>query len=515
MRWPWTKQPQPKPERIEVPHGISAAQAEKLLSVVVSRKTVLEPYRPPRGVLPKGLTIDAIHSSLVQDASMDLAINPMELAGLVNAALIFPGYPYLCELAQQAEYRNISGRLASEMTRKWIKLRSSSSEDKSERIKELSAWMRKMKLQQVFREGVNFDGLMGRAQVFCDVGMMTSDEVKTQLLFSNAKVNPDHPVKGFRLVEPIWTYPYRYNSSDPLRADFYRPESWFVMGQEVHDTRLLMFQSRPVPDLFKPAYNFGGISLSQLATSAVNNYLSTREDVRELIHTMRQPVLKTNMNAFLGGAPGGEDQLTLRVASFTGMRSNHSLCVINNDSSNPEEVTQVNTPLSGLDQLVTQTLEHMAAPAQMPLVVLRGITPGGLNASSEGEIRIWYDWVHDQQESMMREPLERALQLGMLSLWGEVDAGITFDFEPLFQLNGKDLARVREQDANSATAYVTMGAVDSHEVRRKLASDPDSGFDGLDVDDPNFKPTPMPTATKKPGAGPAEEAAEANVEGAL
>jgi len=493
------------------PRGISRAEAERLLGSSKA-KQLLTPYTPPHGVLPKGQTVDSIHRALAKDAAMDLTIDPRQWAGLVDSALVFPGYPYLCELAQQSEYRNMSGRLASEMTRKWIKLRSSSNEDKGERIKELNAWQRKMRLQHVFREGTNFDGLMGRAQVFCDVGNMTSDEVKTQLLFSSAKVNPKHQVKGFRLIEPIWTYPYRYNSSDPLRPDFYRPESWFVMGQEVHNTRLLMFKSRDVPDLFKPAYNFGGVSLSQLATSAVSNYLDTRENVRELIRTMRQSVLKTNMAAFLGG--GSSDSLLNRVQTFIGMRANNSLAVISNDTQSPEELTQVNTPLSGLDQLVTQTLEHMAAPSMEPLVVLRGITPGGLNASSEGEIRIWYDWVHDQQESMMREPLERALQLGMLSLWGEIDEDITFDFEPLFQLNGKDLARVREQDANSATAYVTMGAIEPQEVRENLASNPESGFNNIDADR-KVKPTAMPTPTKVNGSGAAEEAAEANVEGNL
>lgn len=41
-------------------------------------------------------------------------------------------------------------------------------------------------------------------------------------------------LKGLRVFEPIWTYPGMYNSTDPLRRDFYQPQTWFVMNRQVH-----------------------------------------------------------------------------------------------------------------------------------------------------------------------------------------------------------------------------------------------------------------------------------------
>jgi len=35
-------------------------------------------------------------------------------------------------------------------------------------------------------------------------------------------------------VEPIRTYPKDYNSANPLRPDYYCPQSWYVMGTAVH-----------------------------------------------------------------------------------------------------------------------------------------------------------------------------------------------------------------------------------------------------------------------------------------
>lgn len=58
-----------------------------------------------------------------------------------------------------------------------------------------------------------------------------------------------------------------YNADNPLSDDFYRPSEWYVMGKTVHASRMIDLISRPVPDMLKPAYNFGGLSLVQIAES--------------------------------------------------------------------------------------------------------------------------------------------------------------------------------------------------------------------------------------------------------
>jgi hypothetical protein len=61
--------------------------------------------------------------------------------------------------------------------------------------------------------------------------------------------------------------------------DFYRPTVWFVMAKKVHASRFLQFCSFPVPDILKPAYLFGGVSLLQMIKPYVDNWLESRQDV--------------------------------------------------------------------------------------------------------------------------------------------------------------------------------------------------------------------------------------------
>ena len=58
----------------------------------------------------------------------------------------------------------------------------------------------------------------------------------------------------------------------------------------------------------------------------------------------------------------------------------------------------MSAPLGTLDALQAQSQEQLASVSGIPLVELLGITPAGLNASSEGELKAYYGRIHDDQE---------------------------------------------------------------------------------------------------------------------
>jgi len=122
----------------------------------------------------------------------------------------------------------------------------------------------------------------------------------------------------------------------------------------------------------------------------------------------------------------------------------------------------------------------MAAPCHIPLIKLLGITPSGLNSSSDSEIRVFYDYVHAMQEALFTDPLEIILKVIQLDLFGEIDSNITFDYEPLYALDGEALARVRKSDADTAQVLIHGGVISAGEERLRLVGDPNSGYQGLD-----------------------------------
>ena len=390
----------------------------------------------------------------------------------------FIGYPRLAELAQISEYRSVSETTANEMTRQWIKIKSVGEEDNSEAIKQIEECYERLNVRDVFRKAIETDGLFGRGQIL--VQIKDHDGKLANPLLLTEKTIAKGSLKALVNIEPMWTTPAPYNAIDPTLPDFYKPKAWYVMAQEIHASRLFTLISRPVPDMLKPAYNFGGVSMTQLMMPYVERWLRTVDSVSDLLHSFSLSGIKTDMSAILSGSDDGDTNIMLRAELYNRLRDNRGLMLLSKDE---EEFFQFNTPLSGLDALLAQSQEQMAAPSHTPLVKLLGITPSGLNASTEGEIAVYYDHIRAMQENLLRDPLDKLLKLVQLHLFGKVNDNITFDFVPLQQMSETELSTIRKSDTDRDVAYIQAGVVSAEEVRARLAAEPDSGYNGIDVED--------------------------------
>jgi hypothetical protein len=489
------------------PLKISRAAVDRFESMRPSGKPAVNPFvlpRPAPGVCPA-----ADSPLMAQDAYPTSQVNSVYSwagsteHGLWSEGIGFMGYPYLAALAQRPEYRHPSEVMAEEMTRKWIVLRASG-EEKNDKIKKLTAAMERFKLREAFRDATELEGLMGLAFIYPDFGDEDdAAELATKLTISSGKIAKGS-LKRFTVIDPTWCSPNTYNSNNPLDPTFFRPQNWWVMGRVVHTSRLLTILSRPVPDILKPAYNFGGMSLSQMLKPYVDNWLRTRQSVSDLLNAFTVFTFETDMQSILGGGNGGD--IDARIAMFTAMRNNMGLMTID---KNAEALSNVSAPLGTLDHLQAQSQEHMAAPARIPLVKLFGITPSGLNASSDGEIRTFYDSVKGRQERVYATALKTALDILQLNEFGSIDPGITFEFVSLWQLDEAAEAAVRKTKADEFAVFMDGGVVAPEEVRDVLATDPKSPFYGLSGPPPEPPEEPDDDAPGSEGETAREPRAEA------
>ncbi len=449
-------------------------------------KSYTFPVKPPElmpGVAPAGVAAPVM--------SMDA--NPYTFAAQQFPGGGFPGFAYLSQLATRAEFRQMASALATELTREWLEFTSKQDDDTdtAEKIKLIEAEFKRLNVRAAIQTGAEHDCYFGRAQIFLEIA---GADRSTPLI-----LDPRTIKKGsFTRIVPVdavWTTPAGYNALDPVAPDFYKPSKWFMLGQEVHASRLMTVVSRPLPDILKPAYNFAGMSLSQLAEPYVDNWLRTRQSVSDLLNNFSITALATSMDQVLQGEDDGADLMS-RAELFTATRSNKGLMLLDKER---EELVQVNTPLSGLHELQAQSQEQMCSVSRMPAIVLTGISPSGLNASSDGEIRIFYDWVAAQQEAHWREPLEVILKAVQLSLFGEIDPDIGFTFTPLYQMTPKEESEIRLSDSQADCAYIAAGVVDPSEVRERLARDPNSGYQSLDTS-VELVPPVAPTGEEDPAA---------------
>lgn len=482
-----------KPEKgVGIHHSVLRAAGE--------RNVVYREFKAPSlmpGVVPSALpTDDPAHLGSYVALDSEFVAPTYAYANNAHCGLGFPGYAYLAELSQRSEYRAPSETIASEMTREFCKIISKGKatagnkdtdgdgdKDSDDKIEQLVEALETFKVRDHLCKVAELDGQFGRGQMYVDIDYGTRDQDETDqlpLLVDSATIKKGS-LKGFKVIEPIWTTPFSYNATDPRKEDFYKPKAWFVLGKRVHHTRLLTFIMREVPDILKPAYNFGGLSMTQLMESSVFKWLRTSNSISDLIHNFSVMVLKTDMTDILSGKPDKPGGLMDRAALFIAGRDNQGLTVLDMAK---EDLGAVNVPLAGLDKLQAQSQEQQAAPCHIPLVKLLGVTPTGLNASSEGEIKVFYDFVRACQQKFFNENLNIILQILQLHLFGEIDDAISFEWVSLTAPTVKELSEIRKSNAETDAIYIDKGVISPDETRKKVNADPDSGYSNLSGDAP-------------------------------
>ncbi|GBR70982.1 phage portal protein [Gluconobacter kanchanaburiensis] len=480
-------------------------------------REAFDPYKPPKGVrgyAPEALAMDSGNLEAVADMGGWAATAAPVLRDYFEDGLAFLGYPQLAQMAQRAEYRKPCEVIAREATREWIEFRSDKqgadvdeNDGAAKRIAEIEKEFERLNVRRVIRTHVLHGLLYGLGHVWIGIkGVPLTTDGQSVPLVIGDKGMAKGSLERLANIEPIWTTPNSYNANNPLAPDFYRPNNWWVLGTMVDSSRLLTTILYPVSQILAPAFNFGGQSLTQLLRAYVHNYLATRNSTATIVRNFSKLVLKTDMtgNIQTDIGPGMDAQpmpygdvdmasVQGRAAYMQDVSEGQGTIVVDKER---EDASIIATPLSGLDSLQAQAMEAMASIPGIPLVKLFGIQPQGLNASSEGEIRVFYDEVSAFQEAHIRPSLQRIFEAVQIHLWGKIDPDLSFTFVPLWQMDEKELAEIEKIKADLVALLITAGVIAPEEAREQQATDERSIFRGVNLSGPPPEP---PEPEQMPG----------------
>lgn len=421
------------------------------------------------------------------DGAMDAAFSgnivPNFEWSAVSSFANFVGYGVLQQLSQDALIRLCIQTRTDEMLRAWIDIKC----EDEKRKETLEGEIVRMGLKDTLSNALTTMGLMGGAFIYIDTGHDKAEEILNKTKNSGEFKND----VSFRVIDPIFTTPQSFNASDPLKDDFYKPSVFFIMGTAVHKSRLIRLVENEVPDLLKPSYNFFGIAQAQLLSDYVTHFRKNREEVNALLHKFSTSFIKTDLGAqlFSGKTWGPVSQ---RVSFFAKYRDNSGVGLLDKEK---EDFIQVNTPITGLTDIVRQSLEFVVSINQSGVVKTLGYSPAGFNATGESDIKLQADLIATRQEKILRKPLEQILNILQLKLFGDVDPNLTFDFNPLDEEDEKVEAEVMKMKADTAAVYLDRGVMTEDEVRDVLRTDDKQPFGELSGEAPGMPEDPFAQMT--------------------
>jgi phage-related protein (TIGR01555 family) len=443
-------------------HASKQAKAEFIMSAAI-------PVTPAKLVdMTPGRVGMAMDSACVDTSSMTAAyrfsgaggIPPHMLAWYANQAWI--GYQAISVLLQHWLINRACSIPAFDATRNGWKFEGL----EEEKVKRLEAFDRKRNIKSVVREQARYTRGFGIRIAMFKVN--SNDPKYYEKPFNIDSVQPG-TYQGISQIDQVWCSPVldSRNVTDPTRIDFYCPDYWMIGSKKVHKSHLVITRYSEVPDILKPSYQYGGLSLPQLLWERVYAAERSANEGPQLLMTKRINIINTTLE-LIGADP---EAIAARYQEISELRDNFGLMLM----GSTDTYSQHETALSDVDTVIMTEYQLVAAVAEMPVTKLLGTTPKGFQSTGEHETDNYNVLLAGIQEHHCDPVLERHYQLAARHLWGE-DVAVETVWNPLDEPTEKERADTQLVKAQTRQINQTLGNVSPEENRKVIANDPDSGY---------------------------------------
>lgn len=267
---------------------------------------------------------------------------------------------------------------------------------------------------------------------------------------------------GFAVVDPHWlTYQWDMASrTDPSYPHFLTP-TWIKVGDKrIHRSWVVRVINSELPDIFKPVYLYGGLSLTQMIYERVWAADKLANEAPLLAMTKRLLIADGNLEQ-LQSDPARTNKFFNAINFF---RDNFSIFV-KKPSSN---VTQLDTNLSELTPLTMSQYQLVAAIAQIPVTKLLKNVPSGLQATGQYE---WDDYAQSLKSIQQKDytPLCKMFyELYCASNYPDEDVKLDIEWNPIDVPKESELAQMSSQTAQYVSHLINTGVIDIAEARAML-----------------------------------------------
>lgn len=319
--------------------------------------------------------------------------------------------------------------------------------------------------------------------------------IEEPLDWKNIQSIDDLRVYDRSVIQPDYQSMFSYSPEDPFRTRGSRlgmPEYYHIYSKYgsfvVHESRCLVFRNGVLPENCSTTeYELWGMPEYVRLKRAIRDTELAHSNGPKMLEKAVQAVYKMRDLAAELASEEGEDRVLRRLQIIDTARGLLNSIAI--DSEN-EDYDFRTFQFSGVSEIIDTTCNYLSALSSIPQTVLFGRSPAGMNATGEGDMENYYNFVGRIQKRMLRSNLRYLLsvifQAGVAT--GEIAEvpKIKVEFNPLWSLSDLEQAQLEQQKAatqqvkaNTAQLYIDMGAIDPSEVRAKLAESEDFDVENM------------------------------------
>jgi phage-related protein (TIGR01555 family) len=275
-----------------------------------------------------------------------------------------------------------------------------------------------------------------------------------------------------------------------------------IPSMKIHHSRVLRHEGDDVPYWQRIAENGWTVSVVEQCFDRMIAFDSASTGAAQLVYKAHLRTYKVPGLRDMIGAGGPLYQAFLdNMTLIRQAQTNEGLTIIDGDDSIEYHT---NSAFSGLSDALIQFGQQLSGASGIPLVILFGQSPSGMNSTGESDIRNYYDRISSDQHAHMEMQIYKIAVVSYWSRYGEAPpAEFGFTFNPLWQQTESERANDASTIANAVTAVFDSGIIDQATAMEELkqSSHTTGIFSNItDEDIAEARANPPPPPDFPPGA---------------
>jgi phage-related protein (TIGR01555 family) len=232
----------------------------------------------------------------------------------------------------------------------------------------------------------------------------------------------------------------------------------------VHESRMIMFGGARTARPRQEARGGWDQSKLQRPFEVIRKFATGFKAVETLLTDGPQGVYKIkNLSNLL--ASSKQQALKDRIETVEMMRSAMRAIVVDTEN---EDFTRQPFSFAGIPDVLDKLMLRLSAAAGIPVTLLMGQSPAGMNATGDSDFRGFYGKVETYQHNYIRPRLKRLIEILCAAkegpTKGKVPDQIEIQFQKLWTLDPLAEAQRRSAIATTDKIYVDMGAATPEEI---------------------------------------------------
>jgi phage-related protein (TIGR01555 family) len=339
--------------------------------------------------------------------------------------------------------------------------------------KKYDAAMEAIGAPEKLEEGIDWARLYGGAIVL--IGALDGGDLETSL-------RPEK-IKTFEYLRIIDRSDISFDKIefqfDPLRPRYGLPEYYpvsFKKGKiglaevkRVHHSRVIEIHGERVPagatKTLTEEQRYWGVSVLQRVYRRLEILGSSIGGVGALLNELSIGKYKFQGLAGILDMPDGDRIIKKRVELMDLCKSVFRSMYFDADEDYIRETLQ----LGGVDSVLYIIMMLVSADTGYPITRLFGVSPAGMNATGESDMRNYYDKVRSRQQRVLKPMILRIVQI--ISEWQKLPEPF-IEFRPLKQMSEKEQAELEKAQADkdkivadTYKTYIDMGAMEPYQAQ--------------------------------------------------